>query len=189
MSAVDATPHRTLPSNAALVSPNRATLGPRSPATVARSRVLQHSHHRQPTVSTPIDVKELNHELCSHPNRNFVTSLISALNHEHMGYTGPQSPRVSSNRISDSQHLEVVLANLEKEIHLGRVAGPFTFPPLPNLQCHPVGVVPKKHFSYPEGDSINDHIPNDPLSLQYVRVDDAISILKSLAPGFLHGKD
>ena len=75
---------------------------------------------------------------------------------------------------------------------MGRVAGPFTFPPLPNLQCHPVGVVPKKHsvewrtiyhLSYPEGDSINDHIPKDPYSLQYVRVDDAISILQSLGPG------
>ena len=75
---------------------------------------------------------------------------------------------------------------------MGRVAGPFSFPPLHNLQCHPVGVVPKKHssecrtiypLSYPEGDSINDHIPKDPYSLQYVRVDDAISILKSLGPG------
>ena len=74
---------------------------------------------------------------------------------------------------------------------LGRVAGPFFSPPLPNFQCHPIGVVPKKHstewrtnyhLSYPPGDSVNDHIPKDPYSLQYVRVDDAISILKSLDP-------
>ena len=69
--------------------------------------------------------------------------------------------------------------------------GPFDHPPLPNLQCHPVGVVPKKHslewhtiyhLSYSECDSINDFIPKDPHSLQYVRVDDAIGILKPLGP-------
>ena len=168
-SALNATPYHTLPSSAPLVSPNLATLGPRSPANVTRSRVLQRSHQRQPTVSTPIDVKELNRELCNHPDRNFVTSLISALSHgAHIAYNGLQSPRFSRNLISASQHPEVVSANLEKEIHLGKVAGPFTFPPLPNLQCHPVGVVPKKdstewhtiyHLSYPEGDSITDHIP------------------------------
>ena len=75
---------------------------------------------------------------------------------------------------------------------LGRVAGPFFSPQLPNFQCHPICVVPKKHstewrtfyhLSYSPGDSVNDHIPKDNYSLQYVRVDDAISILKSLGPG------
>ena len=77
------------------------------------------------------------------------------------------------------------------------MAGPFNSPPLPNLQFHPVGVVPKKHssewrtiyhLSYPEGDSINDHIPKDPYTLQYVRVDDAIHILQSLGPGSFMAK-
>ena len=65
------------------------------------------------------------------------------------------------------------------------------------LQCHPLGVVPKKHssewrtiyhLSYPDGDSINNHIPKDPYALQYVRVDDAIRILKSLGPGSFMAK-
>ena len=99
---------------------------------------------------------------------------------------------MSRNLLSASQHPEVVTRNLAKEVNLGRVAGPFTSPPLPDLQCHPVGVVPKKHtsewrtiyhLSYPEGVSINDCIPKDPYSLQYVRVDDAIRVLKSLGPG------
>ena len=94
--------------------------------------------------------------------------------------------------MSASQHPEVVSANLDKEVKLGRVAGPFPSPPLPNLQCHPVGVVPKKHssewrtiyhLSYPEGDSINDYFPKDPYCLQYVRVDDTIRILQSLGQG------
>ena len=104
---------------------------------------------------------------------------------------------MSRNLISATQHPEVVSTNLTKEINPGRVAGPFDVPPLPNLQCHPVGVVPKKHstdwrtiyhLSYPEGDSINDYIPKDPYSLQYVRVDDAIRI-KSLGPGSFMAKN
>ena len=160
---------------------------------MAKNKVLLHSQNRSPTVSTPIDVDTLEKELCNHPNRIFVTSLVKALRHgTRIGYTGPQTTRVSNNLISASQHPEVVSANLDKEVKLGRVAGPFSSPPLPNLQCHPVGVVPKKHspewrtiyhLSYPEGDSINDYIPKDPYSLQYVRVDDAIRILQSLGQG------
>ena len=59
-----------------------------------------------------------------------------------------------------------------------------------------MGVVPKKrttewcaiyHLSYPEGNTINDYIPKDPYFLQYVRLDDAISI-KSLGPGSFMAK-
>ena len=39
------------------------------------------------------------------------------------------------------------------------------------------------HFSYPQGSSINDHILKDALSLSYVQVDDAISILQSPGRG------
>jgi len=79
--------------------------------------------------------------------------------------------------------------NLQKEVTLGRVAGPYPSPPLPKFQCHPVGVIPKKyspewrtiyHLSFPHGTSINDHIPKDPYSLSYVRIDDALRILQSL---------
>ena len=35
--------------------------------------------------------------------------------------------------------------NIDKEVNLGQVAGPFSSPPLPLLQFHPIGVVPKNH--------------------------------------------
>ena len=152
----------------------------------------------KPTVSTPLNVDKLVLELVNHPNSSFVKNLISALRYgTRIGYLGPHKPRVSRNLISASQHPEVVSGNLHKEVQLGRIAGPFSSPPLPDLQCHPIGVVPKKHsvewrtiyhLSYPEGDSINDHIPKDPYSLQYVRVDDAIAILRSLGPGSFMAK-
>ena len=158
---------------------------------------LRRCHH-QPTVSTPINVDKLALELFNHPNRDFVTTFVDALRcGTRIGYTGPPKTRVSRNLISASQHPGVVSANLCKEIQLGRVAGPFPSLPLPDFQCHPVGVVHKKHstewrtiyhLSYPEGDSINDYIPKDPYSLQYVRIDDAISILQQLGPGSFMAK-
>ena len=153
---------------------------------------------RNPTVSTPLNVDKLAIELVNHPNNFFVSNLISALRYgTRIGYLGPHKTRVSRNLISASQHPDVVSGNLNKEVHLGRIAGPFPSSPLPNLQCHPIGVVPKKHsvewraiyhLSYPEGDSINDHILKEPYSLQYVRVDDAITILRSLGPGSFMAK-
>ena len=75
--------------------------------------------------------------------------------------------------------------------------GPYPSPPLPNFQCHPVGVVSKKHstewrtiyhLSYPQGTTINDHILKDTYSLSYVRFDDAISILQTLGRGAFMAK-
>ena len=101
-----------------------------------------------PPVPTPINVAILEKELPHHPNRDFSNSLINALRFgTHVGYTGPQKNRVSRNLISTVQHPEVVSSNLTKEIPLGRVAGPFPSPPLSHIQCHPLGVVPKKHSS------------------------------------------
>ena len=169
-----------------------------APATEARDKVKFLAQNSVPSVSTPINVVVLERELSQHPDRIFVSNIINSLRYgTHVGYTGPQKPRVSRNLISAIQHPEVVSGNLRKELGLDRVAGPFNSPPLPNLQCHPVGVVPKKHssewrtiyhLSYPEGDSINDHIPKDPYTLQYVRVDDAIHILQSLGPGSFMAK-
>ena len=137
-------------------------------------------------------------ELVNHPNSSFVNNLISALRYgTRIGYLGPHQPRVSHNLISASQHPEVVSGNIHKEVQLGRITGPFSSPPLPNLQSYPIGVVPTKHsvewctlyhLSYPEGDSINDHIPKDPYLLQYVCVDDTIAILRSLGPEIFMAK-
>ena len=126
-------------------------------------------------------------ELTRHPDQVFASRLINSLKFgARIGYEGPKKSRTSPNLLSVREHPEVVTVNLDKEVRLGRIAGHFPSPPLADFQCHPVGVVPKKHssdwrtiyhLSYPEGDSINDFIPKDPYSLQYVRVDDAIRIL------------
>ena len=167
-------------------------------ASAAKSKVDLRRRQEEPDISSPIDIDILALELSRHPNPNFVRSLLNALKEGvRIGYTGPQRTRVSRNLISAFQHPEVVSSNLVKEVSLGRVAGPFSSFPLRNFQCHPVGVVPKKHssewstiyhLSFPEGDSINDDIHKDKCSLQYVRVDDAIRILQRLGKGAFMAK-
>jgi len=61
-----------------------------------------------------------------------------------IGYCGPHSTWISPNCISAIQHPDRVSSNLQKEVNLGQVAGPYPAPPLANFQCHPVGVIPKR---------------------------------------------
>lgn len=192
---------QTIPSSPVLAVSPRPTAAQTDPVTraiAASDKVQLQARNIAPPVSTPINIDVLSKELSGHPDSHFVANLINSLRYgTPVGYIGPRQPRISRNLQSAAQHPDVVSSNLTKEIALGRVAGPFQSPPLPNLQCHPVGVIPKKHsnewrtiyhLSYPEGDSVNDHIPKDPYTLQYVRVDDAIRILKSLGPGSFMAK-
>ena len=60
---------------------------------------------------------------------------------------------------------------LHRELAKGRVAGPFSSPPLPRLHISRFGVIPKKHqpgkwrlilnLSSPDGHSVNDGIQKD----------------------------
>lgn len=112
-------------------------------------------------------------------------------------YQGPRRQRFSSNLISVHQHESIVADKLHKEIALGRIAGPFTVPPFSNLQCSPIGIVPKKeigefrlihHLSYPDGASINDFIPDELCSVSYTTIDDAVQLIKALGRNCLLAK-
>ena len=132
------TPPRNVPSRSP-AAPTR----PQDPATVAKSKVEQQRYNHKPVVSCPIDIYRLELELASHPDRNFVYNLLSTQEGARIGYTGPRSDRVFPNLISAAQHPDVVSLNLQKEVALERVAGPYPSPPLPKFQCLPVGVIPK----------------------------------------------
>ena len=85
----------------------------------------------------------------------------------------------------------VIDKSLLKEVTLGHTAGPFLAPPFPNLQVYPIGAIPKKHssewrtifhLSYPKHcpTTISAHTSPKSYSLQYIKVDHAISILQEL---------
>lgn len=89
--------------------------------------------------------------------------------------------------IQGKEHL--LYHKIDQEIHAGRVGGPLTTPPFPNIQVSPLGLVPKKspgeirmihHLSYPEGNSINSNIPKHSFTVQYQSIDTAIAIIKYL---------
>ncbi|XP_048251513.1 uncharacterized protein LOC125379287 [Haliotis rufescens] len=100
-----------------------------------------------------------------------------------------------------------VKQKLQKEVDLGRMAGPFKDTPLDNLQVSPIGLVPKKqpgygqhvgkhaeefrlihHLSYPRGKSINDFIDTEACSVVYARFDEATHMVLQLGKGALLAK-
>ena len=140
---------------------------------------------------TPLQPAQFARLLRKHPDHSFVTSLLASLVHGFdLGYTGPRSRRTNPNLKSAYQHPNVVTHGLQLECTQGHMAGPYPSPPLPNLQCSGLGVVPKKngswrlimHLSAPYGSSINDGIDPDEFHLRYKRIDDAVAFIQQLGP-------
>ena len=114
---------------------------------------------------TPINVHHLHQELSSHPDQVFVKQLIHDLQYGcAIGYSGSQFSHCSTNLPSAFQQPSVLDTSLASECSAGRILGPFQSPPLPNLRCSGLGVIPKHdgewhtiyHLSAPHGTSIND---------------------------------
>ena len=73
-----------------------------------------------------------------------------------------------ANHSSACVHSNFVNTNLNHELALGRMAGPFASPTPPDLIIYTLGVVPKKtpgeyrlihDLSFPKDNSVNSHIP------------------------------
>lgn len=85
-------------------------------------------------------------------------------------------------------------AKLDKETDLGRLVGPFDTRLFSVFHISPLRLthVPKKlpgefrlihHLSFPEGHSINSHIPNIASSVHYANIDDAIRLVQCSGRG------
>ena len=81
-------------------------------------------------------------------------------------------------------HFDAVSTALAKEVSNSHTAEPFPSPPIFNLQCSPLGVVPNKDGTWrlimdpssPHGSSINDYISKEGFTLHYATFDQAISL-------------
>jgi len=114
-----------------------------------------------------------------------------------------QSPNLTSARPELPSHDPVVslkiLQSLQHEVEEGRTAGPFSSPPLSNLQISPIGAVPKSHstklrlihhLSWPRI-SHNDISVNDRLheeKCEYVKFSDVIKRIGELGTAYLLSK-
>ncbi|XP_067681481.1 uncharacterized protein [Haliotis asinina] len=118
----------------------------------------------------------------------------------NLQFTGSFTPNNAPNLRSARQFPQIVNTKLQKEISLGRIAGPFPSCPIQNLKVSPVGLVKKKsdtssvttiadnyrlihHLSHPRGSSVNDGISAEFCSVQYSRFDEAVSLVQQLGKG------
>ena len=133
----------------------------------------------QQQLVTPLRPLQLECELRNHPDRGFINQLLHDIRHGCcIGYEGPHYTYTAKHLPTAHTHADVITTAIGKECAAGRMAGPYSHPPLPNLRCSGLGVVPKKdggwrviyHLSAPHGSSINDYIDPDQFSLHYCRL-------------------
>lgn len=149
------------------------------------------------SIVTPVNVQQLQHYLSGY-NQATSDFLIDGFSQGFkIPYTGERRFRLSRNLSSLIGKEEILQNKIDKEIEAKRVSGPFLSPPFPNIQVSPLGLVPKKapndfrlihHLSYPEGDSINFHIPKEMTTVSYQSIDTAVALIKQVGKGALLAK-
>jgi hypothetical protein len=110
---------------------------------------------------SPIIVSELIPLLSCYPIASAAHILREGfLNGFKLGFKGMRGPKQANNLISAQNDPATVKKKLQKEIVLGRMAGPFVQAPYKDLFVSPIGIVPKAeagkfrlihHLSFPEG--------------------------------------
>ena len=146
---------------------------------------------------TPVRIDQLSRCLAGYDATNSRFLLSGFLQGFRLQYHGQREFRDARNIKSAFDLPQVLKQEIALELQLGRISGPFFLPFFPNLQVSPLGLVAKKepnayrvihHFSFPEGNSINDGISSEDASVQYQRVDDAIDLIRSMGVGSLMAK-
>ena len=147
------------------------------------------------SVSSPINIEVLKSELVNHPDKEFVHYLLHGI---QFGFdTGIKDPPTHTyeckNLLSARTQPDYVTHAIQEEVENGYMLGPFDKLPFSHYRVSPIGVAQHKYSSKrrltldlssphdnPEVSSINQHIDKSDWSLKYVRVDDAIEIIKTL---------
>ena len=151
------------------------------------------------SLPTPIKVRELARLLreVDHPGRDYIIEGFSK--GFDLGFRGPESALDASNNLSVNQNPEAALEKVLSEVKLGRIAGPFPSPPLPNFKCSPLSLREKStpgkyrllhNLSYPYNESaVNFNIPPEASHLQYSDIRDAIEMINQFDLLFLAKAD
>ena len=164
------------------------------PARISTPKAAQNPQ----SLPTPIKYRILS-DLLTGYDKDEVKFLISGFELGFsLGYQGERISRKARNLVSCHDKPEEVQKKLQKEIALGRIAGPFVEPPFQDgFIISPIGVVPKgdtdqfrliQNLSFPENCSINDGIMGEFKTVNYASIDDAISKLKINGSGAFMSK-
>lgn len=93
--------------------------------------------------TSPVKISILQDYLALYPDRDTAMLLLSGFSTGfYLNYTGLRLPLLPKNMKSADVHSSQLLAIINKIIHLGRMTGPFNNPPMLNLRCNLVGVLP-----------------------------------------------
>lgn len=109
-----------------------------------------------------------------------------------IGRSPPDAQLISHNWPSSLEHREQVTSIIDSDLSLGRLLGPFEFPPFDHFVVSPLGAFLKRNstkvrlihdLSYPNIGSVNSLIDPKQFTLSYSSVDDATFHCRRLAPG------
>ncbi|XP_069176340.1 uncharacterized protein [Procambarus clarkii] len=147
---------------------------------------------RTPAVTTPVDADALDALLVGYPLRDYVVGGFRG--GFLLGFEGVRTPLTSRNPQATTDLPHIVGPMLDKELSLGRIAGPFEAPPpFKNFKCLPIALREKStpgkyrllhNLSYPYSpDSVNANIPRESTSVTYQSIHDAVTMVVSRSPG------
>jgi hypothetical protein len=133
------------------------------------------------TARSPLNSDVWQAYLALHPDREFANTLLDYILHgAPLGYKGPRTFRVHKNWSSVYKFQNEVKDCIDKDVRLGRKAGPFPTPPLKNFVGSPMGAFLRKHsnkirvihdLSWPPTGSVNDFIAEEECKMQYITLD------------------
>lgn len=155
-------------------------------------------HHLAPLV---LNIPEWERQLYLSPHADNDFIIESLHNGVDIGLTTSHfSHRPCSNLLSakGKENVSKILQDMVRETNMGRRAGPFRSLPFYNLQCSPIGTVPKKrsnklrvihHLSYPRDDSnssVNESIED--IECEYLLFDEVLTQIAKLGKACLLSK-
>jgi hypothetical protein len=152
-----------------------------------------------PFVSSTLNEHAWRFYLRDYPDPLFVDTLIHIIRHgANLGFSGNKSLSQTCTNLKSAftspSTTSALSADIAAQVANGRTYGPFVEPPFPNFRCSPLGAATRKrstkirrihHLSWPDGESVNDGIPDSEASITYDMINRAISDLAASGHGSL----
>lgn len=129
--------------------------------------------------------------LNGHPDRVYAKTLVLITKHgARVGYAGPHRYLLNKSHPSALEAPQILTQDLQKQRAHDRITKLDDVPEPPFISS-PLGLVPKHDggwrrihdLSYPHGQSVNNSIPQEHGSLEYVTFDDGVNALLTQGPG------
>ena len=149
---------------------------------------------------SPLRADRFEYYLRDYPDRPLVDNVLRGIREGFpIGFTKDRTHyRCPSREYSDTDY-DLIIAELEREVSLGRMAGPFTSLPTTGPYSEfsstiPTFVIPKKipgkfrrieHCSYPPGASVNDGIDKNDFPVHFASVDSISEAILECGPDCL----